>query len=576
MGWPAVPFLILLAGLLAGRASQKLCLLETVLTALVAIGLGEVPLAATAFLHQPWALAIDPQVYQLDVLVVGAGIGVCVFLGASLGFMLAGGGALDLGFRYELFVALTFLRLRGSTKSGGRFSPSAVVTGIAILAVVIGMMALTVVLSVMSGFEQDLKHKILGTNAHAVVMKYGNDFREYPEVGKKLLGIKGVIGETPFTLNEVMVSSDDNLSGVVLKGIDPATVGSVTDLAKEVVEGDLAWLSDPGKIPLEPEADAAGLSDRIDKLLAEEEDEKRDLEKSRNPKSPAASSKPSPVHPPTPPPKTQAQGGAPILPGIVLGRELAKSLRVFVGDKVNVVSPLSNELGPTGPIPKSRPFRVAAVFYSGMYEYDAKFAYLALPEAQKFFATEGTVTGIEIKVDDLDATRRIMRDILFAVDGYPFHAKDWGEMNKNLFAALAMEKLVMAIVLGFASLPVGFLILAILMFLAFEKSKEIAVLKSMGARDQSVMKIFVLEGLVIGGVGAVLGLLAGLAICLFIAKGGIKLDPSVYYIEALPVRIESWQFAVVGLSALLLSYLATMFPALAASRLSPVDGLRNE
>jgi lipoprotein-releasing system permease protein len=149
-------------------------------------------------------------------------------------------------------------------------------------------------------------------------------------------------------------------------------------------------------------------------------------------------------------------------------------------------------------------------------------------------------------------------------------------MNKNLFAALAMEKLVMAIVLGFASLPVGFLILAILMFLAFEKSKEIAVLKSMGARDQSIMKIFVLEGLVIGGVGAVLGLLAGLAICLFIAKGGIKLDPSVYYIESLPVRIESWQFAVVGLSALLLSYLATMYPALAASRLPPVDGLRNE
>jgi lipoprotein-releasing system permease protein len=169
-----------------------------------------------------------------------------------------------------------------------------------------------------------------------------------------------------------------------------------------------------------------------------------------------------------------------------------------------------------------------------------------------------------------------MRDILFSVDGYPFHAKDWGEMNKNLFAALAMEKLVMAIVLGFASLPVGFLILAILMFLAFEKSKEIAVLKSMGARDQSIMKIFVLEGLVIGGVGAVLGLLAGLAICLFIAKGGIKLDPSVYYIESLPVRIESWQFAVVGLSALLLSYLATMYPALAASRLPPVDGLRNE
>jgi lipoprotein-releasing system permease protein len=139
-----------------------------------------------------------------------------------------------------------------------------------------------------------------------------------------------------------------------------------------------------------------------------------------------------------------------------------------------------------------------------------------------------------------------------------------------------MEKLVMAVVLGFASLPVGFLILAILMFLAFEKFKEIAVLKSMGARDQSVMKVFVLEGLVIGGVGTLAGLGFGLLICLIIAHGAIRLDPSVYYIDSLPVRIDGWQLGLVALSALVLSYLATIFPAVAASRLAPVEGLRND
>lgn len=571
MGSLAVAFLGS-GGFLAGRAARKLCLAEAVLTALFAFVLAQTPVLATSLWHQPWVLSIEPQVYQLNVIVGAAGVGLATFVGTSLGFMLAGGGALDLGLRYELFVALTFLRLRGQGRAG-RFSPSAVVTGIAILAVVIGMMALTVVLSVMSGFEQDLKHKILGTNAHAIVMRYGNDFRDYQDVGKKVLGVRGVIGETPFTLNEVMVSSENNLSGVVLKGIDPDTVGSVTDLAREVTEGDLAWLRDPTKIPIENDDDA-GLTAHLGRVLAEEKDAEDELHAGRKEAGKPSSQK----HPPAPlvvkAPPVAPPG--PALPGIVLGRELAKSLRVFVGDKVNVVSPLSNELGPSGPIPKSRPFRVAALFYSGMYEYDSKFAYLNLPEAQKFFGTEGAITGLEIKVDDLDATRRITRDIMFALDGYPYHTKDWGEMNKNLFAALAMEKLVMAIILGFASLPVGFLILSILMFLAFEKSKEIAVLKSMGARDQSIMKVFVLEGLIIGGVGAVLGLAVGLGICLFIAKGGIKLDPSVYYIDALPVRIELWQFGVVGLSALMLSYLATMYPAVAASRLSPVEGLRNE
>jgi lipoprotein-releasing system permease protein len=556
------------SGFAAGWLARKLCALEVVCATLVAAALAHIPVALTWFAHQPWPLAIDPQTYETYAITGALGAGLIAFLGSSFGFMLGGGGRLDLGLRYELFVALTFLKLRGQRQHAGRFSPSAVVTLIAILAVVIGVMALTIVLSVMSGFELDLKHKILGTNAHAIVLKYGSDFREYPEVRQKVLGTPGVLGATPFTLNEVMVSSDSNLSGVVMKGIDPKTIGTVTELSRNVREGSLEWLDTPSLIPPPSDADpgVGTLTDRLNKLLEEEN--------TRN----GSHHAPVPAPPPEPPPKPKKLVGPeePALPGIVIGRELAKSLRVWVGDTVHVVSPLSNELGPSGPIPKSRRFRVAAIFFSGMYEYDSKFAYIGLTEAQKFFALDGAVTGLEIKVADLDATKRVTRDLLVALDGYPYHTKDWGEMNRNLFAALAMEKLVMAVILGFASLPVGFLILAILMFLAFEKSKEIAVLKSMGARDQSIMKVFVLEGLVIGGVGTLVGLAIGGLICVIIAHGAIKLDPSVYYIDSLPVRIEIWQFGLVALSALVLSYLATIFPAVAASRLAPVEGLRND
>ncbi len=564
--------ILLLAGFFAGWAARKLCVLEVGLATLLAFGLSQVPWIFVYWLQKPWAMSVDPQTYETWAVVATLLVGLCLFLGSSLGFMLAGSGKLDLGLRYETFVALTFLRLRGKGRGGRRFSPSAVVTVIAILAVVIGAMSLTVVLSVMSGFEQDLKRKILGTNAHAIVQKYGSDFTDYPDVRQKVLSVPGVVGATPFTLNEVMISSDSNLSGVVLKGIDPKTSGTVTDVGKDVEDGKLTWLDDPAKIPIDQdEGDLGKMTDRLNKLLDEEDK----LAGRKGPdKTPHVEIQKPP--PPKPAPSAVKAPPGPPIPGIVIGRELAHSLRVFVGDTVHVVSPLSNELGPTGPIPKSRPFRVAGIFYSGMYEYDAKFAYIALPEAQKYFDMNGSVTGLEIKVKDIDAVRRITRDILFKLDGYPYHTKDWSEMNHNLFAALAMEKLVMAFILGFASLPVGFLILAILMFLAFEKSKEIAVLKSMGARDQSVMKVFVLEGLIIGGVGAILGLGVGLLVCAFIAHGGIKLDPSVYYIESLPVRIESWQISLVALSAIVLSYLATIYPALAASRLAPVEGLRNE
>lgn len=439
--------------------------------------------------------------------------------------------------------ALNRLKLREQT-------PTAMMTALSVGGVGVGVMALIIVLSVMSGFELDLQQKILGTNAHAVVTKYGLDGMEnYPAVMKQISRVQGISGQTPFIMNQVMIASEGNVDGVIIKGIDPATVGTVTDLPRNILPGgSLANLEHPDRILARLKGKGGGAV--FDDRPAEPVEEDPIIGKMTEPKA------------------------APVLPGILLGRELAASLRVVVGDRLNVVSPLGTELGPQGPIPKSRPFRVAGIFYSGMYEYDSKFVYILLSEAQTFFDVKGA-SGIELKVADIDDARRISREVATEL-GYPYRARDWGEMNKNLFSALRLEKLVMGIILSIIIIVAAGLIVATVIMLVLEKRKEISVLKALGVPDGGIVKIFLAEGLQIGIAGGLLGLFSGLAWCLFIERVGIKLDPEVYYIPSLPVRIEPVQTALAVLIAVLVTYLASIYPALKASRVEPVEGLKAE
>jgi lipoprotein-releasing system permease protein len=494
-----------------------------------------------------------------------------VFIGSTLAYLVAGSGRVDASFSFELYVARSHLKLaprtllglflfcvtgvlpgalfllarsflddvserraerRGLLHARRRMPATLLMTLISIGGVAIGVWALTVVLSVMSGFEADLKKKILGHNAHGMAMKYGdNDFTEWREARQQVLGMAGVAGATPFLYNEVMISAGERLTGGIVKGIDPATIGTVTDLPSSVEEGKLEWLTDPAGITVGPARDA------------------RD--------------------------GAPAGAAARAVAGIVIGREMAAVLRVSVGDLVNVISPFG-DLGPSGPQPKSRPFRVAAIFFSGMYDYDSKFAYLELGAAQRFFGAGDSVTGLELKVKDVDSARAVMARVQAGLGGWPYRTKDWGELNRNLFSALQMEKLVMAVILGFIVLVACFIIVATLIMLVLEKTREIAVLKSMGAGIPSIMKIFVAEGLTIGAVGTFFGLVLGLGTCLLVDKVGIPLDPQVYYIDNLPVLIDPAQFALVALASVVLAYLATIYPAIKAARLRPVDGLRSE
>ncbi len=521
-------------------------------------------------------------VLVLGLLFTAIGAGTFTFTGASIGFLLFGSGRLDASLSYELFVAKSHLRLsprtllalfglvvtgivpgllaamiasyvrdrreRRAVREGNlvfrpRMPATLLMTLISIGGVAIGVWALTVVLSVMSGFETDLKTKILGTRSHGMVLKYGqNDFPEWRDVRQQVLRVRGVTGATPFLYNEVMLSADQNLTGTLLEGIDPETIGTVTDLPRTIQEGKLDWLAHPERIP--PPLDEKG--ERGDKG-------------ERGAAGAGAG----------------ARGRGTVMPGVVIGREMARMLRVYVGDVVNVISPLG-DLGPSGPQPKTRPFRVAGIFYSGMYEYDSKFAYIDLAEAQRFFGTGQSVTGLEVRVTNVDEARPILRRVLNALEGYPYRVRDWGELNRNLFSALMMEKVVMAVILGFIVLVASFIIVATLIMQVLDKRREIAVLKSMGAAQSSVMKIFVAEGLVIGAIGTAFGLILGFGTCLLIEKVGIPLDPEVYYISNLPVRMDPVEFLLVALLAVALSYLATIYPASKASRLEPVEGLRSE
>jgi lipoprotein-releasing system permease protein len=431
-----------------------------------------------------------------------------------------------------------------------------VMTAISIAGVSVGVWALTVVLSVMSGFEADLKKKILGTNAHALLLKYSSDFSEWKGVLPKVLSVPGIAGASPFILNEVILSQGQTPTGAELKGIDPATAGSVTELPRQVIAGELSWIAEPHSIPLtaaKPKASA--------QLLGDEQYLQDTYERKQS-------------HP-----DELAKGVSPDalreMPGICVGKEMSHALRAWVGDVVQVITPLG-DMGPTGPIPRSKSFRVACILYSGMYEYDSKFAYIGIPEAQKFFRMGDNITGLELKFRDVDAARGEGRRVVAALGGFPYRVKDWAELNRNLFSALKLEKLAMAIILTFIVLVACFNILSTLIMLVLEKTKEISILKSMGARDSSVMKIFVLEGLAIGAIGTAIGLLLGLASCSFIERFGLQLDPDVYYISNLPVNVDGGQFLMVAAIAVALSYLATLYPATKASRLSPVDGLREE
>jgi lipoprotein-releasing system permease protein len=416
---------------------------------------------------------------------------------------------------------------------------------LSILAVAVSSCMLISVLSVMGGFRADLKKKILGNHAHIVIDRANEELEDWEPILEQARATESVIGATPYLEVEVMVSSLSNRAGALLRGIDPATVSEATDLAKNMTHGKLEYLEHPEQI-----LDAPVSSNKKGALDAMIEGAERTAARGL--------------------PEDRPEDA---IPGLIVGQELARALRLVVGDRVTVVSP-RGDLGPTGPIPNTRSFRIAGIFFSGMYEYDMKHAYIDLEVAQRFFRSEGRISGIEIKVDDVENAPKLAALLGPRLEQSELRVRDWKMMNQQLFGALALEKLAMFITLGIAILIAGFSVFGTLTLLVQEKRREVGILKTMGTSARGVIRIFVIEGLLIGLAGGLMGLALGFVLTFAAEHFGIRMNPEVYYIDKLPVHLDPTEFALVGAATVVVCLAATLFPAYQASRVRPVDALR--
>ncbi len=404
---------------------------------------------------------------------------------------------------YKLATAIKYL------KSKRREKFISFITVISILGVILGVMTLIIVISVMNGFESQLRKKILGVNSDIVILKFGGNIKNFQPLIKKISKIKGINGVTPFIYKQAMLSSAGAVSGVVVRGVDLTYDQKVTIFSKSIIKGSSKCLK---------------LKD------------------------------------------TQC---------IILGKELANILGVGIGSKVNMVSPFGR-MTPMGMIPKMKKFIVGGIFTTGMYDYDSSLAYISMKSAQNFFNMGKKITGLEVKINNIYKVKKIAKRIKIVL-GYPYWVRDWMEMNKNLFSALKLEQVTMFIILTLIIFVAAFNIASTLIMMVMEKNRDIAILKTIGAKSKDIMHIFIYEGIIIGVVGTIIGSILGILACLLLKKYKfISLPKDVYYISTLPVEINMLKISIIIISSIFICFLATIYPAWQASRLKPSEILRYE
>jgi len=415
--------------------------------------------------------------------------------------------------RYELFVGLRYLRAKR------REAFISLITLISTAGIAIGVMTLTITLAVMTGFEGDLRDRILAFNPHVSIWSQLGTVSGYEDIGARVRAVHGVVDAEPFVYGQLMLSTPEKFAGVLVRGVPP-TAAANPDLAQRLNGGQ--HIEDLGRrvaVPL-----GAG------------------------------------------------HGATAQMPGIILGGALAKKLGVEVGESIRVAAAPSKAAA----VPRLSSFAVVGTFDSGMPEYDSGLAYVSLADGQNLFDMPEAASGIEVRVADLyqanDVAQAIARDL-----GVGYRVRDWMEANRNLFGALRLQKTVYSIVLLLIVMVAGFTVLATLIMVVMEKRKDIAILKSMGASANGIARIFIYKGVVIGVVGVTLGNLGGWAGCWLLKHYQfVQLPKDVFFVNTVPVTVYPPYFVAVTIAALLICLLATIYPARQAARLSPVDVIRYE
>jgi lipoprotein-releasing system permease protein len=402
--------------------------------------------------------------------------------------------------RTHLFIAQRYLRSR--SRSGF----ISLISYLSIGGVTIGTAALIIVMSVMNGFESEVRQRILGADAHVRLTTYGDrgitDWREAAAIVRKL---PHVIGVSPYVFEKGMLRVGNSSEGVMVRGVDPATLSEVSDLPKHILSGSVNLAHDG-------------------------------------------------------------------LPGIIVGRFLAERLGVAVGDTVVLFSPAG--MTSTFSAPAVRKFVLTGVFQTGLFEFDDVIAYLDVNVARELFKRGERVDGLEIKLDNMYLAGKVKTELESRFD-QPYYAQTWFELRRTLFSWMKIEKWMWTIILSLIIMVAAFNILSTLIMVAMEKRRDIGILKAMGARDRDVARIFSTQGLIVGVVGGSLGTLIGFLVCLGqLRYHWVALPSDIYFLEALPVKMQPLDFAAVVIIAVLLSYLGAVYPARRASRLAPVDAIR--
>lgn len=401
-----------------------------------------------------------------------------------------------------------------------------IITLISILGVAIGVMVLNMLMAVMTGFQHELREKIVGTNSHIVVRRLSGKIYDWHDVTERIKAVPGVSSVSAFTYHQALLRTQTGSTGILIRGIEKGSSA----------ESQLAgYVEDPKEMSALFEPPPVAVSNE------------------------------------------DGQQESVILPSLIVGKELVRSLGLITGTPVSLLSP-SMTSSPFGLMPKFRRFTVAGIYNSGLVEYESGLAYADIKEAQKFFNMGDSVSGLEVRVRDIDESPRIAKAIVDGLGGLSsgYYAQDWTETNKPLWDAMRLEKKVYFIVLLLIVVMASFSIISTLIMIVLEKRRDIAVLKTMGASTGSISKIFVLQGSVIGGIGTAVGLLGGYLGCLALQKYGFPLDERIFQMSTVPVRMEFWNFAVVGAVAFGICFLATIYPALRASSLEPSEVLRYE